>query len=340
MATLKEVDHTAVDGSEEQLPTQEEAVWEQTPERRHVDVLLDLSEEDFMKELEPHKYHCYSGWEEAVHGWARVSPLSCILLTQKGDKKSKPADNPTALPADPTLPDANGSTSMAEHRCESRVGLQNNLKKSIPLNQHTRSVAAMQKDGSEWSVLNSMQKTTSKPLLREKLEKEGTCLQPHHLPSRYSANRATQTQKHRCTVVPIQNFTFLPPIISPSLNPQRVGGQLCSGKKAQEGETTEENNFIFDAKSGTRGSRVDHIANPELPTYSAVLTSKYWTCPHNPHLFSAVSVSIPERYHVPVSSKPDTVHRTSYSAARSLTQALLSSTASGAHLYPSKTVCL
>lgn len=64
MATLKEVDHTAVDGSDKKLPTQEET-GERT-ERRHVDVLLDMSEEDFMKELEPHQYHCYSGWEEAV----------------------------------------------------------------------------------------------------------------------------------------------------------------------------------------------------------------------------------------------------------------------------------
>ncbi|KAK9542668.1 hypothetical protein VZT92_000509 [Zoarces viviparus] len=94
MATLKEdVDHIVVNGSEEELPTQEEAVEEQTPERRHVDILLDISEEDFMKELEPHEYKCYSGWEDAVHGWARVAPLSCILLTQERYKKPKHADH-------------------------------------------------------------------------------------------------------------------------------------------------------------------------------------------------------------------------------------------------------
>lgn len=68
MATLEEEDHTAVNGSDK-LPTHEDAVGEQpyqTPDRRHVDALLDISEEDFLKELEPYEYHCYSGWEEAV----------------------------------------------------------------------------------------------------------------------------------------------------------------------------------------------------------------------------------------------------------------------------------
>lgn len=69
MATLKEMDPTAVNGSEEELAAQEDTAGEQpykTPERTHVDALLDISEDDFLKELEPHEYHCYSGWEEAV----------------------------------------------------------------------------------------------------------------------------------------------------------------------------------------------------------------------------------------------------------------------------------
>ncbi|TNN75780.1 hypothetical protein EYF80_013927 [Liparis tanakae] len=296
--------------SEEELWTQEDAAWEQTPERRLVEVLLDISEEDFVNELEPHEYHCYAGWEDA-----------------KGDRKSKPAS-----PADRTLPDAARSPSVAsDPRCESRVGLQNHGKKHTPLSQHAGPEAALQKDCSEWPFVNSVLKTPSKPPLREKPEREGplreTPSQPLHLHSRYPAHRATQ-------LVPIQNFTFLPPIIPSSLNSQKAGGQLCCGNKAREGETAEETHFLLDARSGPRGARAEHVANPELPTCSAVLTSRYWTCPRNPHLFSALSVAIPERYRVPMSSKPDTVHRASYQAARGLTQALLSGTASGGHLYP------
>ncbi|XP_078106272.1 uncharacterized protein C16orf46 homolog [Sander vitreus] len=351
MATLKEVDHTTVDGSEE-LPTQEDAVRDQTKERRHVDSLLDISEEDFMKEQEPYEYHCYPGWEEAVNGWARVAPLSCILLPQQRYRKPmhKEADNPTPLSVDPTIPEADSSSSIAQHCCESHVGPHNCLKKSMQLNQHTGSwdntdVAARPKDTSEWPVLKAMQKATSN-LLKEKIGEEGmlreTPLQPHHLPSKYSENRPTKPEKHRHrpnnTVVPIKNFTFLPPIKSPHLSPQKVI-QLCSGKTPLEGEPIEENGFMFDKKNGTR---VDPIANPELPAYSAALTSKYRACQHNLHLFSAVRVSIPKRYQVPMSSKPDTLHRSSYSMGKSLTQALHSNTAAGAqaHMHPSKTVCM
>ncbi|XP_059213078.1 uncharacterized protein LOC131991624 [Centropristis striata] len=350
MATLKKVDHTAVNGSDKELPAQEEAVSEQTPERRHADALLDISEEDLMQELEPHEYHCYSGWEEAVHGWARVAPLSCILLTQKRYKKPKhkETDNLTALSVDPTISDADSSASTSEHCCESRVGLNNSLKTSMLLNQHAGiwsnpAVGALQKDASEWPVLNAIQKTMSDLVLKDKIKKEEglreTPSQPHQLPSKYSENRSTKHQKHRQrpnnAVVPIKNFTFLPPITS----------QFCSGIKAPAGETIEEDDFMFDKKSGTRrtrGTRVEPIDNPELHSYSAALTSKYRTCQQNPHVFSAVSVSVPKRYQVPMSSRLDTVHCTSYLVGKSLTQALHSDTVAGAqaHMHPSKTVCM
>ncbi|XP_040008022.1 uncharacterized protein LOC120803526 [Xiphias gladius] len=221
----------------------------------------------------------------------------------------------------------------------------------MPLNQQVGSwsntaVAALQPEASEWPVLNATKKTTSHLLHGEKIEEEGklreTPPQPHHLSSKYSVsdNRPTKPQKHshrpNNTVVPIKNFTFLPPIKSPHLSP-KVGGQLCSGKKASEAETLEENCFMFDKKSETRGTRVDPAANTELPSDSAALTSKYRTCQHNPHLFSAISVSVPKRYQVPVSSKSDTVHRRGYSMGKSLTQALHASTAAGAlaHMQPS-----
>ncbi|XP_038556706.1 uncharacterized protein si:ch73-103b9.2 [Micropterus salmoides] len=343
MATLKEVDHAAVNGSATEPPTQEDAVGAQlykTPERRHVDTLLDISEQDFLTELEPYEYHCYSGWEEAVQGWARVAPLSCILLTERKYRKPKhkEADNPTPVSIDPTIPITDSPVSIAENRCEPHVGPHNSSKKIMPLNQHPGSwsntaEAALQTDALEW-------------LVDGKREEEGTLrdtsLQPHNLSSKYSFvsdSRPTKPQKysHRpsSTVVPIKNFTFLPPIISPHLNPQKV-----SGTKVPDGETIEENCFICDKKGRMRQTRVDPVSNAELRTYSAALTSKYRTCLHNPHLFSAVSVSIPKGYQVPVSSKADTVHRTNYSMGKSLTQALHSSSAAGAqaHMHPSKAV--
>lgn len=74
METSEEVDHTALNGSDQQRPAlRYSTVGEQpscrTPDRRQVDALLDISEEDFLKELEPHEYHCYSVWQEAVSEW-------------------------------------------------------------------------------------------------------------------------------------------------------------------------------------------------------------------------------------------------------------------------------
>lgn len=65
MATWGTADRTAAsEASTEEGPAEEQLL--QTPDRRHVDNLLDISEEGFLKDLEPHEHHPYSGWEEAV----------------------------------------------------------------------------------------------------------------------------------------------------------------------------------------------------------------------------------------------------------------------------------
>lgn len=64
MTTIEEVDDT-VSGSDG-LSTYEDALEGQTGDRRHADALLDISEEFFLKELEPYDYPCSSDWEEAV----------------------------------------------------------------------------------------------------------------------------------------------------------------------------------------------------------------------------------------------------------------------------------
>lgn len=284
-----------------------------------------------------------------VRGWARVAPLSCILLPHKRYRKPKhkEVDNPTSVSVHPTLPGAESSANIAEHHCESHTGPSNSFKKNSSLNQQmgcwsNTAVAALQADASEWTVLHAVQKTASHLLLEERLKEENTHLQPHYLSSKYSVseNRPAKPQKHNhrpnSTVVPIKNFTFLPPIKSPHLNP-KLGGQLCNDKKATEDEALLENGLMCDKKNEMRGPRVDPVANTEFSTYSAALTSKYQTCQHNLNLFSAVNVSVPKRFQVPMSSKRDTVHCTSYSMGKSITPALHSTTAVGAqgHMHPS-----
>lgn len=79
MATV-EVGETTVSGSDG-APAPEEAAGEElceTPDRKHVDALLDISEEELLKELEPQEYHCYGGWDEAVSNYLHSYTCQCL----------------------------------------------------------------------------------------------------------------------------------------------------------------------------------------------------------------------------------------------------------------------
>lgn len=81
MATWVTADHTAAS----EAPTMDGPAGEQllqTPDRRHVDNLLDISEEGFLKDLEPHEHHPYSGWEEAVSMNLNFHFLHCVFQTK------------------------------------------------------------------------------------------------------------------------------------------------------------------------------------------------------------------------------------------------------------------
>lgn len=79
MATM-EVGETNMSGSEgAQAP--EEAAGEElceTPDRKHVDALLDISEEELLKDLEPWEALCSSGWDEAVSNYPCFYTYQCL----------------------------------------------------------------------------------------------------------------------------------------------------------------------------------------------------------------------------------------------------------------------
>lgn len=65
MATWAGADRTTLSDASTKESQGEQRLL-QTPDRRHVDNLLDISEEGFLKDLEPHEHRPNSGWEEAV----------------------------------------------------------------------------------------------------------------------------------------------------------------------------------------------------------------------------------------------------------------------------------
>ncbi|XP_078139058.1 uncharacterized protein C16orf46 homolog [Centroberyx gerrardi] len=355
MATLKEFDQAAVEGSDKEFPEMEDTGWDRqpctTPDQDHVDALLDISEENFLKEQEPYEYHCFSGWEEAVRGWGRVTPLACMFLPQKKGKKPKTGepDHHCLLCVDLKLSNVDSSAGCPEYRCEPYADPHDSsLKKTTPLSLRVRTyshtaASAPAAAAPECPVLTAMQTATQHLLLREKIvedeklrvsQQPSSPLLPHHLASKYPMfkNRPARHNKqtHRPTniVLSINSFTVLPPVKSPQLKPQKVSGQLCNDESAVGGETSQADSVISAKESGgvERGgeTRADTVVNPEIAkdTYGATLTSKYCTCQHKHHLLSAFSVSIPKRYEVPLTSKADTVHRTSYSMGKHVTQAL------------------
>lgn len=245
---------------------------------------------------------------QQVCGWARVAPLSCILVTSNPNKKPKykEADNGSPSPDGSTAFNANSSASIAaEQYCKSHVGL-DNLKKFGSVNQQMgawseSAMAAHHADAAEWPVLNAMQRKKAHLLLEEKTVERGMHAgtpQLPHLSSKYSVaeKKPAKPKKYNYRtnnrVVPITNFTFLPPIKSPQVI-SKASGYFCRGKETPEGQTSEKNGFILEKR---RGTRVDTAANSDLSTFSAALTSKYQTYWQNPH-----NVSIPRRLEYDVS---------------------------------------
>lgn len=166
-------------------------------------------------------------------------------MSQKGYKKAN-----DKKPTDPTFPKAESSASV---------------KTSAQLNQHTGScssarVAHLQKDASQWLIHNQLQRTMSPLSLGEDTEDHGET---------HVENRPTKCQSSN-TAVPVRHFTFLPPIVTPYLNPQVVSGEFWGGKKALEGKNTKGKCFVLDKTSRTKGIRVGTVVNRGLACRSAL----------------------------------------------------------------------
>ncbi|CAB1420613.1 unnamed protein product [Pleuronectes platessa] len=324
MATCEEPDLTVCGSNKPPSPQEEEEQHYRKPMRRRsispADILLDLSEEADLKELEPYHYHLYSGVEEAVCGWDRVAPLSCILLTQKKDRKPEPkeADKPN-ISEDLTPVTSESSASIPQQHCESCPGLFNQL----GVSWYSDAVEALQLDNTEWPETTEEGRTLVETW------------RPHHLSTKciVSEKRPVKPQKHshraNNTVVPIKTYTFLPPIKPQHLNP-KVEGQTCSGRKASGGVNLQERGFMLDKRSGRRGKREEPVANAGLPFHPAALTATHQTCHNNKPLSYKGGVSIPKRFQLPMSSNPDTVQYGRYLLGKSLTRILQVSTAAGA----------
>ncbi|KAM4743957.1 uncharacterized protein C16orf46 homolog isoform 1-T2 [Anableps anableps] len=285
------------------------------PERKYIDALLDISEESFMRDLEPYECHWYSGWEHAVQGWARVSPMSCIMINQKSPDKAKHKEdeNPTALGLKQTPSKPGSPASPVERHWKSHADLLN-FKEAGSLNQWQGSCGP-----ATCPVHNATQKNlpASFPggrMKRKCVPQETTC-RPS---SQYSLSeiRASKPQKHtikhNVTMVPIKNFTFLPPINSI----QKVSSHVCRGKNTSDPKT------LYKLEKKIAVSQI-RPASFNVPINFTSLTYSHQACQQDPCLFPAVSVSIPRRRQLSTSPKIDTMQPTKYSLDKNMSQAMV-----------------
>lgn len=299
---------------------------DKTPDRRHVNVLLESSEEELMKDLEPHEYHCYQGWEEAVCGWAKVAPLASILLAEKtGQKPKRKDDSPTPAELD-RFTEQPSEIHLRPPTRSSTISSQRLCTKSDASNPTP--------EIQEIPITEDISKTVTQLVLENQTRDARTPFQDHQMASKSNLadNRSPKPRKNsqrtNNALVPIKNFTFLPPIKMAQNQQQNI-----SGNKHQLCETGMESFFIIDKINRIRQTKGD-LVYTEFPkdTYNEAVSLKYRTCQHNPNYYSAVSVSGTNRYHVALSSKPETLHPVGYSVSKTLR----SSTANRQlHMHPS-----
>eukprot|EP00066_Takifugu_rubripes_P019403 XP_011608669.1 PREDICTED: uncharacterized protein LOC105417305 [Takifugu rubripes] len=217
-----EAGETTVRGSEE-LPAAEEAAEQlyESPGRRHVDALLDISEEELLRDLEPARVlvniptsiyedpplppFTFAGdfplLSRQVRGWARAAPLSCVLVTQNC-KKPKQKEC-----AEPPLPNAEGSASN---------NTPDQLNQHAGCRRRASSTGPVQSEASPPPVIRAVQKSPPADLGQAPVKTRPAKIQrPSHTTN---------------TVVPIRHFTFLPPIVYPHLRRPIPG----SGAKAPD----------------------------------------------------------------------------------------------------------
>lgn len=218
-----------------------------------------------------------------VRGWTRVAPLSSIFVSPKRNKNrtTKRAESPGRLSGD-----------VALHNTDTSA------KKSIELNQSSvpwsDTSAAVVAGVSESPMFDAFWRNIPEMLPEENPKKKGS---HKDSPAKSkSAKNSKSIHKSINTVVPIKQFTFLPPIEELQLNPQLINEQIYP-QRLLEGESSEKHVFALDKKGGMKGTRMDTVMNHDPGLYSKLHVSQ---C--NSQLLSTFSVSIPNRYQVSLSS--------------------------------------
>lgn len=236
-----------------------------------------------------------------VRGWTRVAPLSSLFISPKRSKNrtTKRADSPSRQSVEPVL---HNTDTPAKKPPET-------IPSSTPWSGTT--AAPLVPAVSESPMFDAFWRNMPEMLPEESPKKKGSH-KDSSAKSKLTKNLKSLPRSLN-TVVPIKQFTFLPPIEELQLNPHLINEQILP-QRISEGDSSEKSCFAMDKKGGTKGTRLDSVTNHEPGLYPKLHLAQ---C--NSQLLSAFSVSIPGRYPVSVSSnqmQPSSLgRRTIYSSS-------------------------
>ncbi|CAL8404136.1 unnamed protein product [Boreogadus saida] len=336
METVKEVDQDGAEESEENGLAEEDVSY-------MVGLLQDMSDEYSMKEQDPCDLYDSSDWDEAVHGWNRVSALSCMFLPARNCRRTKSDEqDPHCLlcvdirPLEALTPDwppefdpeSDGNPQESDATVSgTQKKLYNTTVGSSPLKEAHQNHLVL---GDKMADDTEVPREVLQPLLTDYLYQD-------HLCSKDPALMSLQPDLGN----PINSFTVLPPLRAPQLASQGVVRQVCVGESlagggSAAGGSAETGGVVAPtaAREGRGAKRTeetggaDTLTNtePTKDTHRPSAPPKGMYCCHsqekNRHLLSTYTLPILKRYSVPLGKITDTMHRTTVSLGHHWRQAL------------------
>ncbi|XP_053356513.1 uncharacterized protein C16orf46 [Clarias gariepinus] len=271
------------------------------------ELLLNISEESSVKEQEPYEILNQTGWDEAIQGWGRCSPFSCLFIAQQRSKKHKQEISASHCVLctdlkDLKLSDLNPPPSRAPY--EKSV---EHLRINVPLSpEHLNRIpsAVTSTSSSEDDMLEDFTLKTrnvKKGLLGNKwLFGTEQYVPDRILPHPHQPDALCPCMKDRNAgkVSLLSRVMFLPPVKVPT-NPKS-----SNGLKGRDDGTTR-TVMVSEKCDGDpeEGAAVSNYS-PTAGTTQGIITSMQGPTQYQNHLLSALNVS--RKYQIPINSLAET----------------------------------
>ncbi|KAL1007343.1 hypothetical protein UPYG_G00085270 [Umbra pygmaea] len=307
----------------------EDTEWDQRcqlPDREHVDALLDISEGTMSKEEEPIQYVSLSGWDEAIQGWGRTTPLGCLVQTPARSKRVKPGDTehqPHCLLCVDLVklsePHDSNITNSPESSCVSSLDPE---EKYAPIvlgdfqnraSSHTCTVSSTKDFPAE--SIGDLLKATQQLMFQGKMVQE-----------KCETSDTFAIVKGRSDTVVINSFAVLPPVKASRPRQQKITSQLMRGDpslgfNAVPGVVTPAGESRHDAQKGEEMRATDDVVNKATvaeDTNQGSLTFKYCPTKQSHRLLSTFGLHVSETCHMSQSKLADRLPCATYPLGRTL----------------------